>query len=403
MKYIVIINIALIFISCDNSSKHNSKFTTGIINSQSYIEVESSPVVIDDSKTQVIQYTDINKILKSIQYIPLQSKSPIGMITSVVVYDGKIYILDSYKSESIYIFDMLGELKKTISSKGDGPQEYAGLADMCISKRNNELVVSDRLSLQILYYTLDGDFKRKARSTPNGYIEMIEDSRINVLTYGQSFDKDVNYHIISSLEDSITRKGFPYSPIQKKAVNYRPIYKNYKDELLFSPVLSDTIYQIMNDSLYNIKYIVDQKKSIWLKKEEDLETEEYRNLIKRSGYTVLGDPIIENQYYLSYPISYGKNDFIRQEVHWYDKRNGYSFTLGSRIDQDSPITFWIPAPITLFENSFVGILEATQIDELKRYLANNNNMDLLQDERLRSILTDESKEIEAILVLFEFQ
>ena len=50
----------------------------------------------------------------------------------VLVYDNKIYILDAFVAEKVFIFDKRGVLLKTIDNKGQGPDEYAGLSGMSI-------------------------------------------------------------------------------------------------------------------------------------------------------------------------------------------------------------------------------------------------------------------------------
>lgn len=405
MKYIVaVITLLLLLTSCGKKTQLKSRFPAEITSSQSYEKIDSSLVIIDGNQLQVIAYEDIDSILEDIEYIPLKSEEPIGMITHLMVYRERIYILDAYRNESIYIFDLSGKLIKIISSKGGGPQEYIGLGDMCISRKTNELVVSDRLSLHMLHYTLDGDFIKKTKAIPHSYVEMMGDFSVNVLAYGQSFSNDVNYHVITALEDSVVRKGFIFEPLQKQAVNSRPLSCNYRNELLFKPVLSDTIYQIMNDSSYAVKYVVSRKNSIWSKKGEALRTEEYRNLIKESGYTMLGGPVLETQNHVSFPIGEGKEGHTVQKACWYDKRKEMSFTLGIRIDQSSAISSWVPAPIALSGNSFVGFWDAEQIDGLKQYLAYKDNCELLQDEKLKAILAEENAEnLECILAIYDFK
>lgn len=116
---------------------------------------------------------------------------------------------------------------------------------------------------------------------------------------------------------------------------------------------------------------------------------------------MLCSPILENQYYLSYLIGSGKDNRIAQKSCWYDKREQSSFTFEERKNQESPIKHWIPSPITLSGNHFVGVFEAAQVADLKQYLSFKDNMRLLQNKELEAILND-TREVDALLVLYEF-
>jgi hypothetical protein len=226
--------------------------------------------------------------IQSIQYIPLYTEEPIGVIDKVVIYNEKIYVLDAFKQEKIFIFDMSGKLQKIISDKGQGPQEYHGLDDMNIDKLNNELVINDRLAPYMLYYDLNGNFLRKEKSLYKMWFVPYKDMLITYLTDGQSFDDNVNFNILVTKGDSVIKRAFPIYPLQFKNVNNRSLSLNYKDDILFRACLSDTVYHIMSDSSYCVKYVVKHPKSIWSKHDEPIGVESDR-LIINDGYSEMGD------------------------------------------------------------------------------------------------------------------
>lgn len=393
--------IVFLFVSC-NTKEHRNKITSEIINSKSFVKLESSPIEINHQDFDIIPYSEINKKIKDIKYIPLKSKEPIGIINQVIIHEDRIFILDAFRGEMVFIFNLSGDLIKMIHDKGAGPKEYAGLSDMSISKKDSLLILNDRLSLYTLSYSLDGNFIKKERGAPKLYFEMLDGKYINQLTYRQSFSDKVNYQIVVSEGDSVIRKGFEAKPIQLEAINSKSLIYNYKDELLFCPTLSDTVYQIIDDSTYSVRYIINQKKSIWTKNNDNLKTEEYTDLVKKSGYTYLGKPILDTQDYLYYTIGYGDNNFIRRHSFFYDKNKNTSFVIAGRENETDPIYSHIPKPLGIFKNYFIGVIDAYEVNALKEYIKQGDNVNLFYDKNLKNILLDQTQELECIIVLYEF-
>ena len=83
-----------------------------------------------------------------------------GELTSIDVdSDGNIYILDR-KVKKVKIFDSEGKFLRKFGKDGQGPGEMnVPITIQIIS--NDELVVSDALNQRLMFYSLEGEFKRE--------------------------------------------------------------------------------------------------------------------------------------------------------------------------------------------------------------------------------------------------
>jgi hypothetical protein len=401
--------VAALFISCRTKELHtNYKIAEEIMASKSFAYVDNPDVVtIDNENSETIPYEEINNVLKDVKYIPLVSKEPIGEFFKLLIHKERIYILDAFVAEKIFIFNMQGKIIKIIDSKGGGPKEYRGLMDMTISPENDYLVIADRLAPFVLYFSLDGEFVKKTRGIINTTVEIVDGKFLNQLNSGQSFDDNVNYHLVVSIGDSIIRKGFPFYPLQMDAIFRPPFQYNYKNELLFRPNYCDTVYRIINDSVYTAKYIVKHRKSVWEKYSERMDFDTYERLIVHSDYTALTNPIFETENFVGYSIESKKK--VKERYYryfypyWFNKRTGMSFTLGKPAENQD-IYHYFPDLMTMksiYGNYYAGIIPPMMIED------NRNNIKegkySVNNQELLDMIMDKNPNLEAILMLYKFK
>ena len=89
-----------------------------------------TPHPIRADNARVIGMDEMLDRVKSIDYIKLDSSEPVGVIDKMIVTKDKIYILDCYTAQQIFVFDKTGNLLFRIKNKGRGPKEYLSVADM---------------------------------------------------------------------------------------------------------------------------------------------------------------------------------------------------------------------------------------------------------------------------------
>ena len=174
-----------------------------------------TPHPIRADNARIIGMDEMLDRVKSIEYIKLDSSEPIGEISKMVVTKDKIFILDSFTSQQIFVFDKTGKLLYRIKNKGRGPKEYISIWDMQVDTIRNEILVNDALARSYLYYsTDDGTFLRREKGIANCYLARIDSLYINLTGVGQDFNDNENWAIIISDKDSVLFKGFEPTPLQ---------------------------------------------------------------------------------------------------------------------------------------------------------------------------------------------
>jgi len=394
--------VSSLLISCVKSHVKNDitkKIDSTSLMTEDYI---TDYTVINTELLDGIEIDKYNEKIKSIKYIGLVSKEPIGDFYQLMIFNDKIYILD-INFKKIFIFNTDGKIVHIIDDKGGGPKEYIGIGTMCISKKDSCLIVSDRLSMHLLYYSLDGNFIRKEKSIASCFIERYGDKIINQLDFGQSFSNNINsnFHIVFSIKDSILKKAFPLCPIQIDAVVEKSLSYNSKGDLLCTPLYSDTVYQIFNDSVYAPKYVFQQRKSLWDKNQESLSVKEKALLIINDKYTCLGKPFLETDNFISYRIKlFGGNvHYVGSVNYYYDKTKKKSFYFNALQDSKYLPNF-IPSAETIYNNYFVGFIPPYTIENIRAW--GKTHELYIENEELRNLINS-NIDYEGIIVMYELQ
>jgi hypothetical protein len=215
---------------------------------------------------------------------------------------------------------------------------------------------------------------------------------------------DENFNLTVSVLDSILFRSFPHYPLQVQTVESHGLFYNYSDNLLYYSNKCDTIYQIINDSTYTARFVVDQAKSLWKKRHEQLGYIEQTALVKESGYTYLSAPILETEHFFSYCINYGSNGYVIGQIIHYNKQTGELFTRGERQSADA---FYISNCVTpslmktVYGNYEVGIFIPDEIEIFVEMVKQNV---VFENEELSDILNNKvTEELEFILVMYELQ
>ena len=112
-----------------------------------------TPHPIRADNARVIGMDEMLDRVKSIDYIKLDSSEPVGVIDKMIVTNDKIFIMDSFAAQQIFVFDKTGKLLFRIKNKGRGPQEYISIWDMQVDTIRNEILVNDALARSYLYYS----------------------------------------------------------------------------------------------------------------------------------------------------------------------------------------------------------------------------------------------------------
>jgi hypothetical protein len=283
-------------------------------------------------------------------------------------------------------------LINVINDKGGGPHEYFGLQEALVI-HNDELIIADRKKPKRLFYNLDGVFIRSEKSLPSLSFETINDKFVLHIGDHQTWNESITPQIVISVGDSAIRRALPFHNTQKDNFAGK-FHLNYKNDLLFLPVLSDTIYQILNDSSYTTKYLFKNKKSIWARADENLTFEQINHLVGEGRYSIFNGDFYETEDNIYFKLTEKSafDQYLSFQWYWYDKQRQQVFhsvysdgalpsieyireKAKEKYDiEDDIVDNILAEPIAIWNNYYIGVLEPQYIEALRKYYKKNDTI-----------------------------
>lgn len=180
------------------------------------VEIKNEyPQIINTSEAKDISTKQLTDCISNIDYIALDSEHLIGEIRKMIITESKIYIMDSFLSQQVFVFDKQGKLLFRIDERVMDLRNLSvfGICKLMNQKRN---LTNDALGLSYIYYsTEDGSFIKRERGIQNCYLANINNIYINMLSYGQDFNDKESWQLLITDKDSILYKGFQLEELQK--------------------------------------------------------------------------------------------------------------------------------------------------------------------------------------------
>lgn len=323
-KFLAVFLCAILSQACNDQGNDTTNVN---LNAQDLKYVDTTYTTIDLERIDELSAESFGNKVSTITYIPLEgSNSPVGAINDIVINNKYIVILDRERNKRIFIYDRKGRLMRVINALGHGRGEYLEPSSIEIDNKTGYLCVKDDKQSKFLYYDMNGKFIKDKKTIASIYAIHTGNYVVNQLAAGQTYNRDVNYHIFISEDDSVVYKGFPYHKIQTDFVVSNKFRYNYKNELLFHPVISDTVYHLMPPDSYCAKYVFRNKQSLWNKADEKLYFNEITDLVKKQGYSMISD-FHESKEFVFYSI-YSFHKDVKQIMnipYFYDKREHISY------------------------------------------------------------------------------
>ncbi len=119
-----------------------------------------------DDDLQVISIGEVTKHIgdnlitdRSEIKLELTDSSTLGPIDKMIIYKGKIYLLDIRVTKSLYIFNLEGEILRRIHSIGEAEGQFYLPFDFNINQFSDEINILDVRQRRMLNYDLEGNFK----------------------------------------------------------------------------------------------------------------------------------------------------------------------------------------------------------------------------------------------------
>jgi hypothetical protein len=290
---------------------------------------------------------------------------------------------------------MEGNLINIIADKGGGPHEYTRLGYADIS--TDEIIIYGG-GTKMLYYTLEGKFIRQEICLPCKRFAVLGDKFILHAGGEPFFNGEITPHLVVSLKDSAIRGALPYHNMQKLASSGKEFEYNYRGDLLFLSILSDTVYQILTDSTYAAKYFVKHKKSIWQKRNENLNYFGALNLIKNEGYTRL-EQFHETEKYVHFVIVENDGD-----SYWYDKESKQTYCLRGDANENW-VSRFIPYIEDVWGNYFLAYMWPDQIIEIREHQEKTKGTKdtfNIKNAELRKIIEQADEDPNQVIVVYKY-
>ena len=327
------------------------------------------PIRADNAK--IISTAELLDMVRQVDYIKLDSSEPIGVIDKMIVTKDKIYILDCYTAQQIFVFDKTGNLLFRIKNKGRGPKEYLSVADMQVDTIRNEILVNDALARSYLYFsTDDGTFLRREKGIANCYLARIDSLYINLTGVGQDFNDNENWAIIISDKDSVLFKGFEPTPLQNDDFIINSFTYDRNGNLLYTPVYSDTVYRFSSVCVVEPEYVICQEKSVWRRHDEKISYQEVKKLILENNYTRYGGKFYDMENYAYFEIGREEDEYVVPISCFWNKQTDMVYAWSSKGWSEYPdIGEIIRQPIAVYGDTFFSTCSPQIPEEYRENLS----------------------------------
>ena len=295
---------------------------------------------------------DISLVFSQIDVLTLQENEDnlIGEVNKIVISDQYIYVLDSWKSKALFVFDKDGAFIRAFDALGTGAGEFVSPDDFQIDNDLRQIIILDKNSRKLLFYDLDGDFIRdiKLDYFVNSFI-LYQDDKI-ILDRGNyiSDNTDEYLAIISKKEGKTLQTLFPRDKVLENMTfsPFNPLTK-ISDTILYLPPMNSAVYEVHQD-LYKQKYAFNFGR-LWPNNEEleKLKDQHPMDIVKtltKKGY-VLFPNFLENRKHICLNFTVDNKKIVA----FFDKKNKKNIVVNWESDQNDDLSL----PITADENKFI--------------------------------------------------
>ncbi len=196
-----------------------------------------------------------SSMFDSVAYIPLETtdECEIGRISRVLYHNGKYIVVDEL-TNTVFIFTEDGRYYSKIQAAGNGPGEYAQMADIAIDKFEEKIKILDAMQVKVVSFDLDGHFtgetKLPVSPSPIRFCQVDRDKY--AYDFERSFyEKEWQYNLSVNQEDFTGEisKFMPYDKPLSICFSSRVTLQDVNGEILFIPLYSPTVYTIESSEL----------------------------------------------------------------------------------------------------------------------------------------------------------
>lgn len=291
MKYYLVIIFFLLvgLLGCSHKKSDN----------KSAINENMDLYVVDLDKVVKSDKVNLSSYFQRAEMIVLETSEEclIGNVNKITVLDDLILVMDSERSESVFVFDREGRFKHKIGERGMGPGEYINLWDATIDRENMEIYIFDNSNNRMNRYDLNsGRFINSVVVNRDNYAPpYIQYANGKIYTSILSYTEMKDSYLLQEIDmvtgdpTSFFLSSFDYNRgwhgnfVRKEGFFYSDIIGNSKYVQMFM----DTIISIEKDSRIMPYLVVKTKK--WITKEDINELINSKNNNGMLSYQILSE------------------------------------------------------------------------------------------------------------------
>jgi hypothetical protein len=193
-----------------------------------------------------------DSVFENVSYVSLETTDDnlIYRIDKIIIYDGRMYILDKKQAE-LLLFDPDGRYVNKLSKKGLGPDEYLSMNDFFIS--DSQVYILARDNFKIMVYDMNFDFVRQISLNKEFFnkMECVSDKIFLFSNYSVSSLK--NIYIIDKQSGKVKNKYFNFLEKQHGAGYSSDGFSRKGDSLFLALSYDYAIYSLNEQNYY--KYL----------------------------------------------------------------------------------------------------------------------------------------------------
>lgn len=304
------------------------------------------------------QGLQLSSIVDNVEIIPLQltDSSSMGSINKVVYFDGKLFFHE-WRTEKVLCFSDNGSFLFQVGAIGKAEGEYTTLCDFNINPYTKQIEIYDIMNNKLLCYDLEGNYLND--SFKIGYkarAYTIVDSS-NYVFFNDCRFESVPYNLFTSKMDSFQPENIQIKSLGERDLMNQPCpFSNYKNSVLFSYSLNDTIYKVTNkgaEPLYKIDFIGERINDHVLEKSME-EIVEYSMNNQVPSFV---SNLVENNMSISFSYFYGSNE--KENIVFYNKKSKQTVNIYNCVNDINYLP--LNPPFCAIGGRFLSIVPAFEV------------------------------------------
>ena len=192
-------------------------------------------------------------IFSSLELVPLETKDECFAdmnLSSMLILNDSIILMRGHRSDALYAFDRTGKFINEIGRKGQGPQEYLLMFEVCFNTDKSTIYIFDYLKL--LEYNYNGTFIRsyQRKMLGNEFISHISYIRDGLFIGSVHYDGKNRFKYCIFNQNGDTIKTFPNYIFFNRAGNSSGTHDS-----AFNPIHADNrvyLKDYINDTIYTL-------------------------------------------------------------------------------------------------------------------------------------------------------